>query len=63
MKHLIDKWRKDADQYSKQVDEARAAGTSFGQMLAMSTTLRLCALDLEKALKHLEEAKFKPGID
>ncbi len=50
MKSLIAKWRMDAEQYQRQVDEARLKGTPHAGMLATAGTLRSCALDLEKLL-------------
>lgn len=47
MENLIKRWRKDADQYQRQVEEARKAGTPFDQMLSMMTALRQCANELE----------------
>lgn len=47
---LAARWRKEADQYSKQVDEARLAGLPHDQMLSMMTALRQCADELEKAI-------------
>jgi hypothetical protein len=44
---LITRWRKSAEQFQKQVDEARAAGSPFAQMLAEALTLRACAKELE----------------
>lgn len=51
MMKLITRWRKDADQYGKQVDEARKAGTPHDQMLSGMTFLRQCAKELEQELK------------
>lgn len=45
---LPERWRKDAEQYARQVEEARRAGTPYGQMLSMATALRQCANELEK---------------
>jgi hypothetical protein len=45
---LIEQWRKDAEQYRKQVEEARAAGTPHDQMLAWQQALTACAKELEK---------------
>lgn len=50
MQKLIERWRKDADQYMRQVDEARSAGTPCDQMLSMATALRQCAKELEGAI-------------
>lgn len=47
---LVHKWRKDADQYQKQVDEARATGTPHAQMLSGATFLRQCAKELQKVI-------------
>lgn len=48
---LITRWRKDANQYSKQVDEARTAGTPYDQMLSGMTFLRQCAKELEQEIE------------
>lgn len=50
VKDLIVKWRKEADQYQKQVEEARRAGTPHDQMLSAATFLRQCAKELEQAI-------------
>jgi uncharacterized protein YukE len=47
LQKLIQRWRKDADQYSAQVEEARRAGTPYDQMLSGATFLRQCAKELE----------------
>ena len=44
---LAARWRKDAEAYQKQVDEARRVGTPHAQMLSAATFLRQCAKDLE----------------
>ena len=49
VKSLASKWRREADAYQKQVEEARAAGTPHDQMLSLMTALRSCAIDIEKA--------------
>lgn len=51
LRGLIRRWRKGADQYAKQVEEARAAKTPYDQMLSAKTFLRQCAKELEDALK------------
>lgn len=51
MQNLIKRWRKDADQYQKQVEEARKVGTPHDQMLSMMTCLRQCAKELEDEMK------------
>lgn len=48
---LIARWRKEADQYMRQVDEARAKGTPSDGMLAMATALRQCAKELEESVQ------------
>lgn len=57
MTKLIEKWRKDADQYQRQVEEARRVGTSHDQMLSMMTALRMCAKELEIEMNRLIELK------
>lgn len=47
---LISRWRKDAEQYQSQVEEARAKNLPHDQMLSMMTALRACAKELEIAL-------------
>jgi hypothetical protein len=47
---LLTRWRKDADQYMRQVEEARAAGTPCDQMLSAGTFLRMCAKELEQEI-------------
>ena len=47
MQNLIKRWRKDAEQYQKQVEEARKAGTPHDQMLSFAVALRQCAKELE----------------
>ena len=47
---LAARWRKDAEAYQKQVDEARRVGTPHAQMLSAATFLRQCAKDLEALL-------------
>lgn len=44
---LAEQWRKDATQYKKQVDEARAKKLPHDQMLTASITLNSCAKDIE----------------
>lgn len=46
---LAARWRKEADQYMRQVEEARKAGTPHNQMLSMATALRQCAKELEQS--------------
>ena len=48
---LVKRWRKDADQYMRQVEEARKVGTPHDQMLSGATFLRQCANELEKEIK------------
>lgn len=50
LRKLCLRWRKDADQYMKQVEEARRAATPHDQMMAMATALRGCAKDLEQEI-------------
>lgn len=45
---LAARWRKESDQYMKQVREARERGTPWQGMLAMADALRLCAKELEE---------------
>lgn len=48
---LIKRWRSDANQYQKQVDEARQKNLPHDQMLSAVTFLRGCAKELEDATK------------
>jgi len=50
LEELVTRWRKDAEQYIRQVEEARRAGSSHEGMLNVALTLRRCALDLEQLL-------------
>lgn len=47
---LIARWRKDADQYAQQVEEAKSKGTPWVDMEAYRIQLRICARELEKAI-------------
>jgi len=53
MKALIERWRKDAAQYRKQVIEARAVGSPHEAMLCTAITLENCAKELEAAIEPL----------
>jgi len=57
---LVARWHKDADQYAKQVEEARAAGTPYEQMLAAKTFLRQCGKDLEAVVHEITAPKEQP---
>ena len=57
MRALIKRWRSDAAQYQRQVEEARVRGTPYDQMLSMTTALRQCAQDLERVLDAGPETK------
>ena len=47
---LVTRWRRDADQYQRQVEESRAKNLPHDQMISMMTCLRLCARELESSL-------------
>ncbi len=47
LEKLVIKWKKDADSYQKQVEEARIKNSPFDQMLSAATFLRSCAKELE----------------
>ena len=47
---LIRRWRADAAQYQRQVEESRAKGLPYDQMLSLTTALRQCAVELERIL-------------
>jgi hypothetical protein len=47
---LVQHWRRDAEQYKKQVEECRLASVPHDQMLSMMTCLRACAKELEGVL-------------
>jgi hypothetical protein len=51
LKKLCVKWRKDADQYQSQLEEARSKSLPCDQTLAMMTQLRICAFELEAKIK------------
>lgn len=51
LEKLIERWRKEADAYMKQVDEARNKKLSHDCMLGTATTLRQCAKELEYELR------------
>jgi len=55
MTKLIPKWRKDADQYQRQVEEARSKRIPHDQTLSLMTQLRICAFELEAALRKKSE--------
>jgi hypothetical protein len=46
----IARLRRDADQYQRQVEEARRLGTPWEQQLSIKTTYRECATNLERIL-------------
>lgn len=52
LEELIKIWRRDANQYQKQVEEARAKVLPYDQMLSGATFLRSCAKELEDAIKE-----------
>lgn len=54
LQKLIERWRSDADQYQRQVEEARSKGLPHDQMLSGATFLRQCAKDLEGVLNRSE---------
>jgi len=54
LQKLISQWRSEADQYQRQVDEARAKGTPHDQMLSGATFLRQCAKELEGVINRSE---------
>ena len=56
IEELVTIWRRDADQYMRQVDEARKAGTPYDQMISMASVLRTCAQHLETILGQTTEA-------
>lgn len=47
---LCARWRKDADQYMKQVEEARAKSLPHDCMMGMASALRLCAKEMEQII-------------
>ena len=47
---LIKRWRADAEQYKRQLEELRAKQLPHEQHLSMMTCLRSCALGLEEML-------------
>jgi hypothetical protein len=55
MKPTSQRWLADADQYQKQVDEARSKGLPHDQMLATMGTLRACAKEMVAAEARIAE--------
>lgn len=53
LEKLVRKWKKDADDYQRQTEEARNAGSPHDQMLSLMTALRGCAAELERKLAKL----------
>ena len=47
MENLANRWRKDADQYQRQVDESRSKNLPCEQTVSAVTFLRQCAKELE----------------
>lgn len=48
---LVERWRKDAAQYQKQIDEAREKNLECRTTEGIAGALRVCASELEKAVK------------
>ena len=53
VEQLIKRWKRDADQYQAQVEEARAKKLPHAQMLSMMTCLRQCAKELERQITEI----------
>jgi len=53
IREKINKWKKDAEQYQRQVEEAKRKGLPHEQMLATAHALRSCANELDRELKML----------
>ena len=47
LERMVRRWKADADQYQKQVEEARAKKLPHDQMLSMMVCLRGCAKEVE----------------
>jgi len=59
---MATRWKADADQYQKQVDEARAKNLPHDQMLSMMVCLRACAKEVEREWIMLAVAYNKPIV-
>ena len=57
---LIARWRKDADAYQRQVEEARKYSVPHEQMLSGMSFLRQCAKELEHVIRHRDKPTPKP---
>ena len=55
---MVASWRKAADQYARQVEDARARGTPHDQMLSGMTFLRQCAKELEGVVNETKKIKI-----
>jgi hypothetical protein len=60
IKKLIISWRKESEQYMRQVEEAIGVGTPHHEMLSYASALRACARELEaELLKHEKRSGTK----
>jgi hypothetical protein len=59
---LAQRWRRDADQYQRQVEESRAKSLPHDQMLSMMTCLRSCARDLETSVAAMPNGNGLPAL-
>jgi hypothetical protein len=57
LERTVKRWKADADQYQKQVDEARLKGLPHDQMLSMMSCLRACAKDVDGIITNIKELK------
>lgn len=62
LERMVRHWKADADQYQKQVEEARAKNLPHDQMLSMMTCLRACAKEVEREWIKLAVAYNKPIV-
>ena len=61
LERMVRRWRHDAEQYQRQVDEASSKGLAHHQMLSMVTCLKACAKEVEHELRLLKAALDKSG--
>lgn len=62
LERMVRRWKADADQYQKQVEEARAKNLPHDQMLSMMVCLRACAKEVEREWIKLAVAYNKPIV-
>lgn len=62
LERIVKRWKADADQYQKQVEEARSKNLPHDQMLSMMACLRSCSKEIEREWIHLAVAYNKPSV-